>query len=109
MCGGAGGGMFEGGRPESNTPLLLPSQAYLQQAQDLVILESIILQTLGELGLESDVSTHSSVSICVQKLLGLKQSLFRHPALDIELITHSHTLPMMVGSYMCSHSCTGAD
>lgn len=28
-------------------------QAYLQQAQDLVILESIILQTLGKLGRKS--------------------------------------------------------
>lgn len=66
MCGGAGGGMFEGGRPESNTPLLLPSQAYLQQAQDLVILESIILQTLGELGL-GVMSAPTAVSVFVFK------------------------------------------
>lgn len=36
----------------SNVPVS-QSQAYLQQAQDLVILESIILQTLGKLGREN--------------------------------------------------------
>lgn len=42
-------GESKGRMSESNSPVLSPSQAYLQQAQDLVILESIILQTLGEL------------------------------------------------------------
>uniref|UniRef100_A0A671PNY1 Cyclin-T2-like n=1 Tax=Sinocyclocheilus anshuiensis TaxID=1608454 RepID=A0A671PNY1_9TELE len=78
-------------------PLDTKSNAYLQQAQELVILETIVLQTLGfEITIEHP---HTDVVKCSQLVRGIDFPSYAHSQLHLNFLMvneHSPKLPYII-------------